>query len=399
MTRFADLSIRVKFFGLMSLFLLILIVVSGIFTYQRQESFMLRFAVDNARSFARELIETRDYISSVVKGEPEHNYNLVPQVVATQVARRVTQNTKFYVRQVSLRYRNPENRPDEYESAQLKAFARDPSREVYGIVKSGETRSFRYMQPMLATASCLECHGSYETAPNFVKKRFPPGHYSYNYHVGEVIGAVSVTIPMKDLYTQLGANLELDLLARGVVFLLVVIVMGVILSRQIVEPVRILSEGIARVTWTGNFDEKLPQQSHDEIGNLIGAFNDMMEELSRRTLQSRESDERYRRFIELADAAVVTFLKDGKIVIANKRAESLFGRSRQALLGDLIFSYLEDADDLQEKLAGPGVTEESFTQKVRNFSGGTIEVEIVISASKTDRQPMFTAILRERGSA
>jgi PAS domain S-box-containing protein len=399
MTRFADLSIRVKFFGLMSLFLLILIVVSGIFTYQRQESFMLRFAVDNARSFARELIETRDYISSVVKGEPEHNYNLVPQVVATQVARRVTQNTKFYVRQVSLRYRNPENRPDEYESAQLKAFARDPSREVYGIVKSGETRSFRYMQPMLATASCLECHGSYETAPNFVKKRFPPGHYSYNYHVGEVIGAVSVTIPMKDLYTQLGANLELDLLARGVVFLLVVIVMGVILSRQIVEPVRILSEGIARVTWTGNFDEKLPQQSHDEIGNLIGAFNDMMEELSRRTLQSRESDERYRRFIELADAAVVTFLKDGKIVIANKRAESLFGRSRQSLLGDSIFSYLEDADDLQEKLAGPGVTEESFTQKVRNFSGGTIEVEIVISASKTDRQPMFTAILRERGSA
>jgi PAS domain S-box-containing protein len=399
MTRFADLSIRVKFFGLMSLFLLVLIVVSGIFTYQRQESFMLRFAVDNARSFARELIETRDYISSVVKGEPEHNYNLVPQVVATQVARRVTQNTKFYVRQVSLRYRNPENRPDEYESAQLKAFARDPSREVYGIVKSGETRSFRYMQPMLATASCLECHGSYETAPNFVKKRFPPGHYSYNYHVGEVIGAVSVTIPMKDLYTQLGANLELDLLARGVVFLLVVIVMGVILSRQIVEPVRILSEGIARVTWTGNFDEKLPQQSHDEIGNLIGAFNDMMEELSRRTLQSRESDERYRRFIELADAAVVTFLKDGKIVIANKRAESLFGRSRQSLLGDSIFSYLEDADDLQEKLAGPGVTEESFTQKVRNFSGGTIEVEIVISASKTDRQPMFTAILRERGSA
>jgi PAS domain S-box-containing protein len=397
MTRFSNLPIRTKFYGIMSLLLLVLFLTAAVFTYLRQESFILRFAVDNARGFAKELIETRDYMSSVVKGEPEHNYNLVPQVVATQVAKRMTQDTKYYVRQVSLRYRNPQNRPDQYESAQLKSFAKGPSREVYGVVKSGGTRSFRYLQPMLATASCLECHGSYQKAPNFVRQRFPPGHYSYNYRVGEVIGAVSVTIPMEDLYADLGAGLKLDLLARGGVLLIVIIVMGTILKRQIIDPVTLLSDEITHVTRTGDFKAKLPQKSGDEIGQLFSAFNDMMDELARRTLQSREADERYRLFIELSSSAVVTFLQDGKIVIANQRAESLFGQSRQSLLGESIFSFLEDGTVLRKMLApGRAVKEESSRLKVRGSGGRITEVEMVISASQTDREPMFTAILRER---
>jgi len=397
MTRLVDLPISVKFFGLMSLLLIALLLATGIFTYQRQKTFIVTFAVDNARTFATQLIETREYMSAAIKGEPEQNYKLVPQVVATQVAKRVTQNSKFYVRQVSLRYRNPENRPDQYEAAQLQAFAKHLDTEVYGIVKTGDTSVFRYLQPMLATASCLECHGSYETAPNFVRQRFPPGHYSYNYRVGEVIGAVSVSIPVKDLYAQLGADLKLDLLVRGVVFLAVIIVMGVIMSRQIIHPIKMLSEGITRVTKTGNFDQKLPQKSHDEIGLLIGAFNDMMDELAHRTLQSRESDERYRRFIEVAASAVITFMKDGKIVIANQKAESLFGRSRQELLGESVFDFIEEGEALKDRLAqGAEIKEESSGQRVRGAGGKLIPVEMVVSASRTDREPMFTAILRER---
>ena len=397
MSRFANLPIRAKFNILMSLLLLVLFLATALFTYQRQKSFVLRFAVDNARNFARELIETREYISSVVKGEPEHNYNLVPQVVATQVAKRVTQNTKYYVRQVSLRYRNPGNRPDQYEAAQLKIFAKSPPREVYGVVRSGATRSFRYMQPMLATASCLECHGSYAKAPDFIKERFPPGHYSYNYKVGELIGAVSVTIPMEDLYADLGANLALDLLARGGVFLVVVLVMGAILRRQVVDPVRMLSGKISHVTRTGDFDTKLTRQSEDEIGQLFGAFNDMMDELARRTLQSREADERYRRLIELSDSAVVTFMQDGKIVIANQKAETLFGHSMRSLLGESIFTFLVEGSELRRLLTPDFAPRgEYLVQKVRSSSGKITEVKMVISLSSTDREPLFTAMLRER---
>jgi len=398
MTRFADLPIRQKFNILLSLLLLVLFLASALFTYSRQKSFVLRFAVDNARNFARQLIETRDYMSTVVRGEPEQNYNLVPQVVATQVAKRVTQNTKYYLRQVSLRYRNPQNRPDAYEAEQLKVFSgQTRPREVYGVLESGGKQVFRYLQPMVATQSCLECHGSYQSAPRFVQERFPPGHYSYNYRVGEVIGAVSVTIPMQDLYAGLGVNLQLDLATRGAVFFLIILITGMVLRRQIIDPVKALSEEIIHVTKTGDFQHKLPRHADDEIGQTFTAFNDLMDELERRTLQSRESDERYRLFIELSNSAVVTFLQDGKIVIVNQKAEALFERSRQSLLGESFFSFLED-DTLLRSLLLPGMKEkvEDVPLSVRGSKGKLTEVLAAVTASRTDREPMFTVILREK---
>lgn len=396
MTRYQDLPLRVKFYSLMTLLLLALLLSAAYFTYLRQERLILQFAVENARRYALEIIETREYISSVVRGEPEQNYALVPQVVATEVAKRVTRHSNYSVRQISLRYRNPGNRPDPFEAAQLKAFQTRP-REYYTVVQRGEERYFRYLQPMVATASCLECHGSYQSAPEFIRRRFPPGHYSYNYRVGEVIGAVSVTIPVKELYAGLGTSLKLELFSRVLVFLIVVTVLGVVLRRQIIDPIKMVAESIVRVTRTGRFEEKLPQRSKDEVGLLIAAFNDMMEELNRKTRQSQEADQRYRRFIEMANSAVITFLKDGKIVISNQKAEELFGRSRADLLGVSVFALVSDPEALKERLAaGAGVREESFYQQVADQSGRVTAVDMVVSASGSEAEPMFTAILRER---
>lgn len=100
MTRFANLKIGTKFNIIMSLLLISLFLVAAVMTYKREQSLVNRVAIDNARSIARQIIETRDYISSVVKGEPETNYNLVPQVVATNVAKRLTAGSDYYVRQV-----------------------------------------------------------------------------------------------------------------------------------------------------------------------------------------------------------------------------------------------------------------------------------------------------------
>ncbi|MBJ6726057.1 c-type heme family protein [Geomesophilobacter sediminis] len=387
-------TLRTKFYVLMTALLLVLLLAAAYFTYLRQEKLILQFALQNARSFASLVIQTRDYMSSVVKGEPEENYNLVPQVVATAVAKRVTGQTKYYLRQVSLRYRNPNNRPDLYETDVLRSWDGHPH-EVYGIVRMGEERYFRYLQPMLAAPSCLQCHGTFESAPNFIKRRFPPGHYSYNYKVGEVIGAVSVSIPVKDLYANLGTSLRFELVARSVVFLIVVSVLGAVLRRHIIDPVTRVSEALVRVKQTGNFSEKLQHTSEDEIGTLVDALNDLMDELATRTVQTREADERFRKLIELAGIPVVTFLRDGKIVIVNQRGEMLFGRSRQDLLGTPIFELLSEGEALQERFtSGAGLNAESLRVRVIRF-GETVDVEMVVAATQTDREPMYTAIIRE----
>ena len=401
MSLFGKLKINTKFNVILSLVLIALFLVSATWAYKRQQSLILKIAVDNARVIAKQIIETRDYMSSVVRGEPDNNYNLVPQVVATQVAKKITQGSKYYVRQVSLRYRNPGNRPDEYETMMLRKFAGQPVQETSSVVESDQGKVFRFMLPMVAEKTCLECHGEYDKAPAFVRARFPRGHYSFNYRLGEVIGAVSVSIPMVDLYHEIGVNLEYDIMFRGVIIFLIISIMAILVRKIIINPVKLISSTIVDVTRTGNFAERLPQTTSDEIGQLMGAFNDLMEELGRKTLQSRGSEERYRKFIEMAKSAVLTFMEDGKIVISNQKAEELFGLSRQALLGENIFHFIEDGDALQASISaygqeGKDVGVREITRHiVKTFMGQAVEVEIAVSVSWTNHIPMFTVILRE----
>jgi len=403
MSWFGNMKINTKFNLIMSLVLIALFLVSASWAYKRQQSLIIKIAVDNARVIARQIIETRDYMSSVVHGEPDRNYDLVPQVVATQVAKRITQGSKYYVRQVSLRYRNPGNRPDKFETVMLVKFSGRPVQEFYSVVDRKREKVFRYMLPMVAEKSCLECHGEYDKAPAFVRARFPAGHFSYNYRLGEVIGAVSVSIPMVDLYHDIGVNLGFDIMNRCIIIFLIISIMAILIRKIIINPVKLISSTIVDVTRTGNFAERLPRSSNDEIGQLMGAFNDLMEEMGRKTLQSRESEERYRKFIEIARSAVVTFMEDGKIVISNQKAEELFGLSRQALLGDDLFRFFEDGDALRASIAphgreGRDVGAREITRHtIRNFRGQSVEVDIAISVSWTDHLPMFTVILRRTG--
>jgi len=401
MSWFGNLQLRTKFNLIMSLLLVCLFVAAAFLTYRKQQQLILRFAVDNARNFARQIIETRDYMSSVVRDEAEKNYDLVPQVVATRVARRITAGSPYYVRQVSLRYRNPDNRPDSYETARLEKFSLKGVAESSSMEMVAGKQTFRYLQPMVAVESCLACHGDYDKAPAFVRARFPPGHYSYGYKVGEIIGAVSVSIPVADLYRQIGANLKQDLLYRGGIFCIIIFVMGLILRRIIIDPVKLLSESISRVTRTGSFSERLPRSTNDEIGTLIGSFNDMMQELEQKNVQTSEADARYRSFIEMVPSAVVTCLQDGKIIIANQRAVKLFGLSRKDLLGKSIFDFVSGESARNELLATTlqdgkiRLVTESSLQTVRAFRGRLAQMEVAIAVSESEQQPLFTVMLHE----
>jgi PAS domain S-box-containing protein len=322
-------------------------------------------------------------------------------VVATRVAKRITSGSPYYVRQVSLRYRNPDNRPDSYETARLEGFSRQKQTESSSIETVDGKKIFRYLQPMVAVESCLACHGEYDTAPAFVRARFPRGHYSYNYRVGEVIGAVSVSIPMADLYRQIGANLKQDLLQRGAIFCIVILVMGWILRRSIIDPVKQLAVSISRVTRTGAYSERLPRVTNDEIGTLIGSFNDLMQEMEQKDQQSSEANDRYRSFIEMVPSAVVTCLQDGRIIIANQRAAELLGQTRKELLGRNIFDFIT-GESARERLFATSLKDgkphpdlETSFQMVRGFRGRTTRVETAIAVSENEQQLLFTVILRE----
>ncbi|ACD94479.1 c-type heme family protein [Trichlorobacter lovleyi] len=395
------MRITTKLTLIITVLLITLFIALGWNSYQHELSLIQQQAVEKARVIARQIIETRDYLSRVEQGESERNYALVPQVAASRIAIRITEGSPYYVRQISLRNRNPENRPDAYEAAELARIASASlPQEHFRVVVSGGKEALRYLLPMTAEKSCLTCHGSFESAPRFVQERFPKGHPSYNYRVGEMIGAISVSVPMRELYRSIDSNLIHGLVIESAILLLLLVFSGWVIHRAILRPVSTVAKGIERVASTADYTQRIEHSSNDEIGHLVSSFNELMAELERRTLQRAESDERYRNFIEIAQSPIITFLPDGKIVIANQKTETLLGLTKEELLGQSIFDFMADPEPLKAGIrsysqgGSNGLLGTTSIQTVRNVCGKLFEVEMVISVSQTDQEAMFTAILR-----
>jgi len=401
MNIFSSRSVTTTFNIISSLLLVVLFLALAYNSYRREHELILKGSIVNARNISRLIIETRDYLSRHVTNEPENNAALIPQVAASRIAQQITSGSNYYVRQVSLRYRNPGNRPDDFELAQLNAFKDKKPGETWQIATKAGKKSLRYLLPMIADQSCLTCHGSYESAPRFIQARFPKGHFSYGYHVGDLIGAVSVAVPMDNLYRQIGHNLKQDLLYDGVVLGIFVILTGWILHRSFIAPVKTVAGSISEVARTGNFNERLKLIRRDEIGELISSFNDLMTELDNKTRQRAESEERYRNFIEIAQSPIITFMTDGKIVISNQKAETLFGLNKSEMLGQCIFEFMLQGEEMKNSIGNyfSGGSSElvgtTTRQKMRDVYGKLFDVDMVISVSQSDQDQMFSAILRE----
>jgi len=337
------MRITTKLTLIISMLLILLFAALGLNSYRGDHELIVNSAVDKARIISRQIIETREYLSAAVTTSIAGSTpDLIPQVAASKIARQITQDSPYYVRQVSLRFRNPANRPDEYEAGELRRFTEGVPQESYRIVTYNGKDALRYLLPMKAEKSCLVCHDSYRSSPPFVQKRFPEGHPSYGYREGDVIGAISVSVPMSELNRTIRSNLVQGLLYEIIILALLLLATGLIIHRAILAPVSRVATGISEATKSGNFATRIAATSQDEIGRLVESFNELMAELERRTRQRVESDERYRNFIEIAQSPIVTFLPDGKIVITNKKAEKLFGLSREELLGQCIFDFMAD---------------------------------------------------------
>lgn len=404
MGRFANLKLNTKLNFILFFLLFSMFILTASLTYRDQKQLVQNLALENSRGVASQVIATSNYMSSVVRDEPETNYALVPQVVATQVAKRISEGNRYAVRQISLNYRNPENRPDAYELAQLKKFSGPLSKEFYQVSDEDGGKVFRYMKSMIAENTCLECHGSYDSAPTFIQERYSSGHSSYNYEVGQVLGAVSVSWPISDLNKEISINLSHELFYRIGILAFVIIVMGMLTRRYIIAPIRSASNTINRVATTGDLSERIPvEESCDEIGQLICGFNEMMAQLSRTTLQRQESEDRYRSLVEAAPTAIITFLGDGKIVMSNLVAERLLGIPGDMLLGEVIFNYFENGELLKLKIdeffrvgEWRESSRKSSNHVLRDSSGRHVNVQVVLAlASNLDNVPIFTAIISE----
>jgi PAS domain S-box-containing protein len=410
MAMLRDLSLLIKITIIVASILLAFLVLCIYFDYRQQKLFVIEEAVEKARILASEAIQAREYLSSQLQAGQielsEKRYEMIPVLASTRIGERVAQDLGYSIHQISDRYRNVKNAPDFFESEMLKKFYADSVlKEDYAITTFQGEPVLRYLQPFPAEQSCLECHGEPKDAPNYIKKLFPPDKdQAYNYKIGEIIGAASVTIPMEKLKRQIYANLRNDILHSAGIFLALITCLGILIRAVVTRPLGQLGSVIGDIVRTGRFLKKIPQRGHDEIGNLIEGFNQMIDRLRKQTEELKESESRFRVLTETASDGIISFLSNGQIILFNHQAERMFGYSKKEILGVSVDRLIhEDCTSIRGMGVEAYLKQEAdkLVRAPHEFSGrrrdgSRIFLELSLSVADSDGHRFYTAILRER---
>ncbi len=156
---------------------------------------------DKIKGFAGELMQ--ELQAALAKGGPAEAIS-VCTAKAPEIANRISRQTGWMVHRVSLKTRNPLNRPDEYETKimhQLESGAPtgEQKDEVYDIVNMEGRTEFRYVKIIRLAAPCLKCHGPADQISPEVKDKLKT-HYPHDkatgYQLDDIRGAFSVRMPL-----------------------------------------------------------------------------------------------------------------------------------------------------------------------------------------------------------
>ncbi len=132
---------------------------------------------------------------------------------------------------------NPNNAPNAFETEALDALQAEPGRTEYWRVRGTQ---LLYARAVLAQKSCLTCHATAETAPEFLRNnpQFNGGG-GFGYVEGRPAGLISVALPMQPAWRAMSADLPKRVwLALGVAAFAALLLLWGLLRRQLVlQPV------------------------------------------------------------------------------------------------------------------------------------------------------------------
>ncbi len=175
-----------------------------------------------------------------------------PAMVTRELSEYAARDGFCWFRVTSLRPINPRNLPDEFERACLLEFEHGVPEVVRILVENGK-RTLRYSAPLKVERPCLNCHAE------------------QGYHVGDIRGALSVTVPIGWADRMIRHN-NRSILLYGLLSICSVIVVLLLLFNTLVSgPVNRLVRAMDNFPQTSADQLDLPSQD-DEIGLLADNF-------------------------------------------------------------------------------------------------------------------------------
>lgn len=195
------LEFRYLAFYLFFVFVVFLISLSPTLAHSVAEKEYTQQARAKVKEFAKEL---KNEFQKVYGEKGPLEAISVCTIKAGEIANKISRQTGWMVRRISLKTRNPLDRPDAYETQVLQRLEltpekKSPKEEISEIVDLGGRKEFRYLKVIRLAPQCTKCHGlKNQIAPEIMSriKEYYPHDQATGYHPGDIRGAFSVRIPL-----------------------------------------------------------------------------------------------------------------------------------------------------------------------------------------------------------
>lgn len=288
------MKLHYKFILIISLVLILSYGVILYYTSGLQNDLVIGQARHQARMLHHQLILTREWVSDhhglfviksdAVRENPYLDYpNLVTRDGITLVMRNpamVTRELSEYAqhagfgwfRVTSLKPVNPQNAPDDFETASLKRFERESLEEYMEIQPGTSGKVLRYIAPLLVKENCLPCHAK------------------HGYSVGDIRGALSLTIPIDWADEVISRNNRTIMLYGTVSIIAIAAVISLLFHILVAQ--RLTRLKTVMDSYPGSPDQpvNLPA-GNDEIGHLAQGFASLCTRLDNSQKELRQAAE------------------------------------------------------------------------------------------------------------
>ena len=277
-----------------NLVLLVFFGISGFVISHMAYQFLMRNARDQVLQQAELMMasaaSTRDYTTEQIKPlllkNPEHETNFLPQTVPAFAATTLFNSMRksypdYSYREATLNPTNLIDRADDWEADLVRYFADHPNDKKLIGERATPTGPYLYLaKPMVAKASCLECHSTPDVAPAAMIKTYGPQN-GFGWKLNQVIAAQIVAVPMSlpiQVADQAYRNLIFFLIAT---FLLTIAALDTALYLIVIRPLHQVSQAADRISKGETELPDLQVKGRDEIADVTGSFNRMRVSLAK----------------------------------------------------------------------------------------------------------------------
>lgn len=281
------MSLRFKFNLLLLSVFLVGIAVSTVILYQVSRKSAVEQIEAQIDVLRAQALAVRSYTSEEIQPilADTSSIQFLPQSVPSFSAQNVFSNfrdqmSQFYYKEAALNPTNPSDLATDWERELIEQLRADRSLERISTVRAtSEGDQFTVAFPLeIKSEGCLTCHSTPERAPASMVALYGD-QGGFGWQMNEIVGAQIFSAPLSIAEEQALRTLTLTVGAMSAVFLVILLLLNILLSRMVIRPVRIMASIAERVSMGDTSPEEYQREGSDEIASLSASFNRMRRSL------------------------------------------------------------------------------------------------------------------------